>query len=182
MCGMKAAACLRLLVALVASAAHAEEPSSAPSGTDAAAQLDFILDNPLDESAYASVDRCLFPNRYRTVEVLDTRHLLFIGEKDTVWLNQLRSNCVGLTKDAVLVFEMRQRSLCELDGFRTAPRYSGFGGDFTAHCTLGHFERISIAQADVLREAFARRKAPQSKEEPQESQKQKPKEQATHDE
>ena len=79
---------------------------------DVHAQIDFILDNPLPESEYAESARCVYPNMYRDVEVLDEKHLLFWGQRGgVVWLNQLRSRCIGLTRDALLVFKMRARSL-----------------------------------------------------------------------
>ena len=119
------------------------------------AQIDFILDNPLPESEYAESKRCVFPNTYRSVEILDSKHLLFWGYRGNVWLNQLRLDCSGLRKDALLVFEMRERTLCDMDSFHGTPRGSGMV-QFAAHCTLGHFETISEDQAAALRVALAR--------------------------
>jgi hypothetical protein len=162
---MKAAACFLILLALSirSHAGDAGAPPLAPSddaqsppANDAKSQLDYILDNPLQESDYGRRDRCLFPERYRSIEILDSRHLLFIGNRDAVWLNQLRFNCVGLKRDSLLVFEVRDRSLCELDSFHSTPRNAGFSGEFGVHCTLGHFEPISETQADVLRNTLSR--------------------------
>jgi len=123
--------------------------------SSARAQIDFILDNPLPESEYAESKRCVFPNTYRSVEILDSKHLLFWGYRGNVWLNQLRLDCSGLRKDALLVFEMRERTLCDMDSFHGTPRGSGMV-QFAAHCTLGHFETISEDQAAALRVALAR--------------------------
>jgi len=120
------------------------------------AQIDFILDNPLPESEYAESKRCVFPNSYRSVEILDTKHLLFWGYRGKVWLNQLRFECLGLRKDALLVFEMRERTLCDMDGFQGTPRSGGMGVPFAVHCLLGNFEAISEDQAEALRVALAR--------------------------
>ena len=67
-----------------------------PAHADIDAQVDFILDNPLPESDYHSSDRCINSDSYRKVEVLDERHLLFLGRRGVVWLNQLRYACAGL--------------------------------------------------------------------------------------
>jgi len=167
-----------LFVSLTTEAAeHASEP---PVHGDAKAQVDFILDNPLKESDYERLDRCLYPRSYESVEILDARHLLFIGRRDMVWLNQLHFDCVGLRKDSVLVFEMQQGSLCELDRFHGAPRFA-LPGDFSAHCTLGRFEPITGAQADVLRDAFSRT-ARTARQEPQQEQTNPPADSATKDE
>jgi hypothetical protein len=141
---------------ILSNAADVAAPvSNAP--PDADAQLAFILDNPLKESDYARHERCLFPRTYRSVEILDKRHLLFVGTRDDLWLNQLRVDCIGLRKDSMLVFEVREQSLCDMDSFRSAPRNGGMTGEFGAHCTLGHFEPITPAQADFLRDAFSKR-------------------------
>jgi hypothetical protein len=124
---------------------------------DADAQLAFILDNPLRESEYARDERCLFPRAYRSVEILDKRHLLFVGLHENLWLNQLRTDCIGLRKDSLLIFELREETVCDMDSFRSAPRNSAMSGEFGVHCTLGHFEPITAAQADLLRDAFAKR-------------------------
>jgi hypothetical protein len=129
----------------------------APAASSSAhAQIDFILDNPLPESEYAESKRCVFPNSYRSVEILDTKHLLFWGYRGSVWLNQLRFECLGLRRDALLVFEMRDRTLCDMDSFQGMPRSGGMGVPFAVHCLLGNFETISEDQAEALRVALAR--------------------------
>ena len=156
---MKGAALSALAIALAS--LHANGFADPVDGTDAPAapprtsQIDFILDNPLPESEYAESKRCVFPNSYRSVEILDTKHLLFWGYRGNVWLNQLRFDCLGLSKDALLVFEMRERTLCDMDSFHGTPRYSGMA-PFAAHCMLGIFETISEDQAAALRVALAR--------------------------
>jgi hypothetical protein len=139
-----------------------------PERADVDAQVDFILDNPLPESDYVDSDRCISSDAYRKVEVLDDRHLLFLGRRGVVWLNQLRYACVGLGGGGALVFQMRSRNLCDMDGFSSVP---GSAGDVTRgtinragpaapgiRCMLGHFEEITEAQAGVLRKALPARK------------------------
>jgi hypothetical protein len=133
------------------------DPGGAPESTknDLNAQVSFILDHPLPESEYSESNRCVFTYNYESVEILDSRHLLFVGRRGNFWLNQLRSECLGLRKDALLIFEARDRSICDMDGFRGGQRY-GSAAEFAAHCMLGHFESISQAQADLLRDALSR--------------------------
>ena len=146
------------LAADVAVPSTVQSTASSIAYADANTRLAFILDNPLQESDYARAERCLFPRTYEAVEILDKRHLLFVGFRDKMWLNQLRVECVGLRKDSVLIFEAHEPSLCDMDSFHSAPR-GAMSGEFGAHCTLGHFEPITPAQADQLRIAFARRAA-----------------------
>jgi hypothetical protein len=126
------------------------------------AQIDFILDHPLPESEYSQSDRCVYANEYDAIEVLDSRRLLFRGRRGAYWLNQLRSECLGLTRDGVLILEGRSRSVCDMDSFRSVPRRAVVqisdlsGAQFGMSCMLGHFEAISEAQAMVLRDALSK--------------------------
>jgi hypothetical protein len=165
--GMNAGSVRMVLLAFwLASATSFADPVEAPEPThaDVDAQVDFILDNPLPESDYVDSNRCINSDSYRKVEVLDDRHLLFVGRRGVVWLNQLRYACAGLGSGGVLVFEMRDRNLCEMDGFSSAPGSTGDAVRGTTnrvgpaapgiHCMLGHFEEITEAQAGALRTAL----------------------------
>jgi len=157
--GMKTGSACALVVALCS--VHAisfADPAdaSASSRADLDAQVASILDNPLPESNYVQAQRCLPTGMNQHVDVLDSRHLLFRGNRDVFWLNQLRINCTGLTGDAVLVFDMRDRRLCDMGGFRSVPRSGSMGADFGVSCLLGPFEPITQAQAEQLRRALAR--------------------------
>jgi hypothetical protein len=140
----------------------ADPGDAAASRTPPNEQIDFILDHPLPESEYAQSERCVYTNEYDAIEVLDTRRLLFRGRRGTFWLNQLRSDCLGLTRDAVLILEKRNRNVCDMDSFRSVPRravvqISDLGSSqFGMSCMLGHFELITEAQAMVLRDALSR--------------------------
>ncbi|HEY6598666.1 MAG TPA: hypothetical protein VIZ30_05115 [Pseudomonadales bacterium] len=148
-----------------ASATSLADPVETPESTradDIDAQVEFILDNPLPESDYHASERCINSDSYRKVEVLDSRHLLFHGRRGLVWLNQLRYACAGLGNGGALVFQMRNRSLCDLDGFSSASGEFVRGNQVNragptapgVRCTLGHFEQITEAQANVLRKAL----------------------------
>ncbi|MGH8595076.1 MAG: DUF6491 family protein, partial [Gammaproteobacteria bacterium] len=145
-------------VAIVASVLGTMALADAPSG-GAPNELDndiaLILDNPLPETTYSEKRRCLNTRTYRSVEVLDASHLLFWGRSGRVWLNQLRSPCIGLTKDKILQFDTTGSSLCELDRFRGLDR-SVYSMP-VAFCGLQRFEVISEEQANRLRDALQRR-------------------------
>ena len=57
----------------------------------------------------------------------------------------------------MLIFEMRDRNVCDLDGFSSVPSSGGHASAMGIHCMLGHFEQISEAQAGVLRQALKAR-------------------------
>jgi hypothetical protein len=140
----------------------ADSGDAAAPPTPLDAQIDFILDHPLPESDYSQSDRCVYVNDYEAIEVLDSRRLLFRGRRGSFWLNQLRSECLGLTRDGVLILEGRNRSICDMDSFRSVPRRAVVqmsdltNAQFAMNCMLGHFEAISEAQAMVLRDALSR--------------------------
>ena len=155
------------LTAATSVADPVDPPEPLHADADVDAQLDFILDNPLSDSDYVSVQRCINSDTYRKVEVLDERHLLFLGRRGAVWLNQLRYACLGLRGDGVLVFQMRDRNVCDLDGFSSVPS-SGGPSALGVRCMLGRFEEITEAQADVLRKALkARARTPALKKPPE---------------
>jgi hypothetical protein len=137
----------------VATGTFADAPS-APGNLDS--DVAMILDNPLPESQYSETLRCLTMGSYRSVEVLDTGHLLFWGSNGKVWLNQLRPACIGLAKDQILKFQMNGPSLCELDRFQGFDRV-GQAGNIVAMCGLQRFEAVSEEQANQLREMLRRR-------------------------
>jgi len=129
--------------------------------TDLDGKIGFMLDHPLAETEYSRVERCVLLNNYESIEILDSRHLLFRGSRGTVWLNQLRFDCVGMRKDDVLIFDVHDRSLCDTDSFRSTQRFNA-STSFGMRCVLGHFESITQAQADVLRDALVRAKSTQA--------------------
>jgi hypothetical protein len=137
----------RLLIALYASAASAAEPAE----LDRDAKL--ILEQPLPESAYTRPVNCLPLRGYRTVEVLDSSHLLF-WDGDRVWLNQLRRSCIGLSDDKLLYFNTSGMSLCAMDQFQAVDRATGAGT--VTRCSLQRFEPVTPAQAKQLRDWLAK--------------------------
>ena len=91
------------------------------------------------------------------MEVLDTRHVLFKGRGDRVWVNTLRSNCVGLRKRDVLQFDIRGSQICNLDTFTAVS--NSFGWQRTsATCSLGDFSPVTSEQVAMIEAALETKK------------------------
>jgi len=118
--------------------------------------LESILTQPLEDSEYKEVDRCLRSADYRKVEIIDYGHLVFYGRRGDIWLNQLRHNCSGLRPKMTLQFEMHGRRLCSLDFFKGIERISSRMP--TANCILGDFEKVTEEQIALLVDSLAKEK------------------------
>jgi len=116
--------------------------------------LEDILNTPLTAEAYGGEgERCLSTHAYRSVEVLDDQHVLFRGSGDKLWLNKLRSRCVGLRPNETLRFELRNNRVCELDNFQSFDSFM-HAARFSGNCTLGPFQPVTPEQAEAIQVAF----------------------------
>ncbi len=117
--------------------------------------------------------RCLSRLRYDNIEVLNDEYVLFRGRGDRLYVNKLRSVCVGLRSRHALEIDLRQNRICNLDafhglnpsaigsvgsglrsGFLVAGSFAGssmFHARETGTCTFGYFEPVSSAEVDALR-------------------------------
>lgn len=121
--------------------------------TDRGADMAAALQQVQTED-YAGSERCLSPNRYATVEVLDDQHLLFEGRSGgEVWLNTLRNRCPGLRPDDVLAFELHGNRLCALDTATVMERFL-FWRRTGPTCSLGEFQKLNEGQAQLVRDAL----------------------------
>lgn len=148
-----------LLAALLGGCAsggpEAEERRAEAEARDQAKQeaLEDILNTPLSSEAYTGEEeRCLSTFTYRSVEVLDDQHVLFKGSGDQMWLNKLRSRCVGLRPDETLRFEIRNNRVCDLDSFQSLDRFGFLRASAT--CTLGKFTPVTPEQVEAIEVAF----------------------------
>lgn len=155
----RAARVAPLIACAVAAAAFAGETSpeggenreDKADGARAELTAEEVLANPLDEQAYSNTVRCLGTARYRRVEIVGDRALIFHGRRREAWLNVLRRRCPGLRPDMVLVLEQEGLRLCALDRFSALPRG---GGVAAAVCSLGPFEHMTTEQAQVRGDAL----------------------------
>lgn len=116
--------------------------------------LEDILNTPLTAEAYGGQgERCLSTHAYRTVEVLDDQHVLFKGSGDKLWLNKLRSRCLGLRPNETLRFQLRNNRVCELDNFQSFDSFM-HAAHFSGNCTLGEFQPVTPEQVEAIEVAF----------------------------
>lgn len=145
------------VAALALAGCAASEPAGGTSGTDiqtGQVALDDVLNTPLDADAYGAVgERCLSTYAYRTVEVLDDRHVLFKGNGGRRWLNRLQSRCAGLQTNEVLQFQPRHNRVCHADGFRSYDRAFTMAIS-SASCTLGEFHPVTRTQLRAIEVAL----------------------------
>jgi hypothetical protein len=153
------AAALAAALAAGALTGCASDPAeTAAAQQEVAEQIDTILTQPLGEEDYGGGERCISTNLYDSVEVLDTRHVLFKGRGNRLWVNTLRNTCVGLRKRDVLQFDIRGSQICNLDTF-TAMSNAFFGWQRTsATCSLGDFSPVTAEQVAMIEAALDTKK------------------------
>ena len=106
----------------------------------------------LDESAYVRTDRCLSTARYDHVEMVGEKTLLFRGSGDRYRVNELRLRC-PMSQHDTLIFELRGSQACEFDTVRPAYLLASRWQKGPA-CSLGKFQEVNTAQAQLLKEAL----------------------------
>ncbi|MGA0838864.1 MAG: DUF6491 family protein [Pseudomonadales bacterium] len=143
---------LGCLLAGCASSDAVEERKAQAAATQES--VDQILAAPLGAEAYAKTERCLSTAQYDSVEILDDRHVLFKGIGKRVWLNELRSRCIGLDPRSTPVIRLRDSQLCDMDTFQGVDSTMGIWTRSSATCSLGKFTAITPEQAEALRAAF----------------------------
>lgn len=118
-----------------------------------AEEIETILTQPLADEEYAESVRCLPTSRYNSVEVLDSKHVLFKGTGGRMWLNTLRTRCIGLRRRDVLKFELRNNQACNLDTFVTIDRTGRTWMETSASCALGNFAPVTEDQVALIKAA-----------------------------
>ena len=135
------------LVAVLASATGAGEWTA-----EEIPPAEEVLANPLDNAAYVKEARCLATSRYRQVEIVTDRLLVFRGRADRAWINLLPRRCPGLRRDMVLAIEVRSARVCARDQFRGMPRIGTQTG--TSFCILGAFHPVEADNLDSIQRAL----------------------------
>lgn len=116
---------------------------------------DEILANPLEDAAYVKNVRCLSMGRYRQVDIVDNRMLVFRGRGNRAWINILPRRCVGLRPDMILSVERRGTRICSRDLFKGVPRMGMEAG--AATCALGMFHPVPQDNLAAIRDALSDR-------------------------
>jgi hypothetical protein len=154
--GLAAALLAGTLAAALAGCAS-DPAQTAAEQQQVAEQIDTILTQPLGEEEYGGGERCLSTHLYDSVQVLDTRHVLFKGRGERLWVNTLRNTCVGLRKRDILQFDVRGSQICNLDTFTAVS--NSFGWQRTsATCSLGDFSPVTAEQVAMIEAALDTKK------------------------
>ena len=82
--------------------------------------------------------RCINTRTLRTTDVLDDTHIVFRMVGSKIYLNTLKTNCRGLSRERRFSYTSYSNSLCESDGIRIL-RDSGIGVHEGRRCRLGRF-------------------------------------------
>lgn len=131
-------------------------------------QIADILSQPLEADDYVESKRCLAPQEFRDVDILDNQRILFKGRGDQYWLNTLRMRCPDLNRGTVLRVESVSAlgQICDMDSFQVGDWFDGpwyrnalwpWYGRTGIHCTLGRFQPVTPAQADAIKAALRAR-------------------------
>lgn len=150
-CGCLAIICL---TGLPMADAEESEPTTVDGVEDEAdITVEDILANPLDDDAYDTSTRCLTPGRYRRIEIVNDRVLVFHARRgEDVWVNFLANRCLGLSPDMILEMDRQGMRLCARDRFRALPRLPGGVGSMP--CILGDFHRVASDSVGAIRGAI----------------------------
>jgi hypothetical protein len=136
----------------------AEVANAAEEQQQVADDIEAILTQPLDKDEYAKGERCISTFQYHSVDVLDNEHVVFKGSGGKLWLNTLRTPCIGLRRRDVLRFELRGSQLCNLDDFVAIDPTRSIGARSSATCALGDFEPITKEQVTLIKAALEKQR------------------------
>lgn len=124
-------------------------------------ELATILSQPLEGDAYGDSRRCISSFSARDYSAVGDRYLVFDGPGKTLWLNELRGRCPGLTRASALAFRQQGSQICALDHFKVTDwfvwsRYQRWPWEWLdgVPCTLGRFQQVSAEQVEALRAAL----------------------------
>ncbi|MCY4143626.1 MAG: hypothetical protein OXG08_08080 [Gammaproteobacteria bacterium] len=124
--------------------------------SDSAAQKDHIFDSLADILAYESSDddykltkRCIDRREVEDYDILNQRFIVVQMRKDEEkYLIQLPRKCVGLTKGALLSFDVRRSGtlrMCANDSIRAS-----IGTEWGPPCRIPGFEPVNDVQLEQL--------------------------------
>lgn len=147
-----------LLVAGALLGACSTNPEQQQREADRARDIESIL---TEASEFSETERCLSPNQFRHVRILDDRHILFEGRKGKFWLNTLPVRCPGLDRSSVLRMDRLtgRGSLCRLDSFAVYdwldwPWYRRWPWSSGPKCAMGDFQPVNEVQVQALKDAI----------------------------
>ena len=134
-------------------------------GTDLGAEdeaersLESILTQP---TVFSETERCLRSGLVRDIQILDERHLVFVGRRGEYWVNVLPQRCVGLDRLSRLHSEQLTTpgNLCRLDTFAVTDEWVSPWSRSprpapAPRCALGDFQPLTSIQLQLLKDNIA---------------------------
>ena len=109
--------------------------------------------------------RCINTRTLRSTDVLDDTHVVFRMVGTKVYLNTLKTNCSGLSRERRFSYVTHSRSLCEFDGIRIL-RDSGIGVHEGRRCKLGRFRLTTEEDITDMFDSMRNRPEPEALEPP----------------
>lgn len=122
------------------------------------ASIDEILSEPLDPAEFGETKRCLSDAEWDSFRALDDRHILFVGRRDRLWVNTLRSGCPDLRHgDKLIVRKFSGSRMCDADQFQATDWFGWPAGQRSPDtwgtgvgCVLGKFQPVTQQQIDDI--------------------------------
>lgn len=123
------------------------------------ADVDDILSYEHDPAEVGETRPCLFEHEFRSYRALGTRHLLFRGRQNRLWVNVLRGHCPNLHADSIFIMRPGVGGgLCDKDRFNVTDRLDSLSGASTSRtCILGEFKPVTEAQVREIEQRLAMR-------------------------
>ncbi len=95
-------------------------------------------------------ERCITVRQITKSRIIDDRNILFYMRNRTIYHNELRRRCPGLTRNKIISYRTTIGRLCHSDFITLQDRF-GMGTSLGASCSLGKFRPISKEEAQALK-------------------------------
>ena len=118
--------------------------------------IEEILTQTPDEADYVNVERCISAINIRSIEALDDRHIAVRVGRGEHYLAQLSHGCPGISRGKTLIYETRNRRLCQHDTIRGS---FGIGGQFSPSnlgppCALPKFRSVTKEELALIKDTL----------------------------
>ncbi len=142
-------AVLAVGLTMVLSSFGAIADAISPAQQAAQQRVDALFSDGADTQLKAG-ERCLPARRIRSVDVLDSRTLVFDVGRNQNYLVRLQRQCFGLRKNTPITYEITGGRLCKLDGIRSLENWGGNRLVPGPRCTIPSFIEISQDELELV--------------------------------
>ena len=104
-------------------------------------------------------EQCLPARRIRSVDVLDSRTLVFDLGRDRNYLVRLERQCFGLRRNTPISYEITGNRLCRLDGIRALEHWGHNRLVPGPRCAIPSFIAINAVEREMVEDRIAADKA-----------------------